>query len=132
MKKIINSLLILFTTITILAPAAPAYAVNFFDTNQKNSPCTDQTKNSPLCQPDKSTQNPVIHAIRITTNIIATISGFLAVFMIIISGFQFVTSGGSDESVANARKRIVNSVIGLIIVAMAWTIIRFVTDRVAA
>jgi len=40
-----------------------------------------------------------------------------------------ITSNGSPEAVANARKRIIYAVIGLLIVALAWTVIAFVTDK---
>jgi hypothetical protein len=51
------------------------------------------------------------------------------VIMIIIAGFAMVTSAGNSEAVANARRRIVSAIVGLLIVALAWAIVRFVVDR---
>jgi hypothetical protein len=75
-----------------------------------------------------SVENPAVHIIQVATSIVALLAGFLAVFMIMISGFQYVTSGGSDEAVSNAKKRLRSALIGLVVVALAWTIIRFVKD----
>ena len=129
MKLLATLAAILVLGFTLFASSRPASAFDFFGT-KTNPACTPQTKDSPVCQPPKDEGNPVVRVIRIAASVVATIAGFLAVLMIVISGFQFVTSGGNDEAVANARKRITNSIIGLIIVATAWVIVRFVTDNI--
>lgn len=94
---------------------------------------TPQSKNSPTCQQAKQqtkTDNPVAKIIGDATNIVALMAGVVAVLMIIIAGYQFVTSGGSAETVTKARGRITGALIGLIIIALAWTIIRLITDNV--
>ncbi len=47
--------------------------------------------------------------------------GIIAVILILISGWQWMTAE-SEDKVKEARKRLVNSVIGLAIVALAWII----------
>jgi len=105
-----------------------AFAFDFFGGNP-NEVCNKQTSGSPVCTPVTTNDNPIVTTIQVATSIVALIAGFLAVLMIIIAGFQFVTSGGNDETVKNARRRIQSSIIGLIIIATSWTIIRFVTDQ---
>lgn len=80
------------------------------------------------CQ-DRTNANPVLHVIQVATAIIAIIVGIAAVIMIIVSGIRLITSGGNQEAVANARKRITSAIIGLVIVALSWTIINFVIDN---
>ncbi|MBI2019651.1 hypothetical protein HYS95_03225 [Candidatus Daviesbacteria bacterium] len=46
------------------------------------------------------------------------------VFMIIWSAFEWLTSGGDKEKLANAQKRIINAFIGIILFATAFAIIR--------
>jgi hypothetical protein len=58
------------------------------------------------------------------------IGGFLAVISIIIAGVQYITSGGSIEKGASARKRIVNSLIGLAIVLIASGAVRFIGNQI--
>lgn len=47
--------------------------------------------------------------------------GIIAVILVLISGFQWMTAD-SEDKVKEARKRLVNSVIGLAIIALAWVI----------
>ena len=59
-------------------------------------------------------------------NTITGILGFVAVIMILIGGFQWMTAGGEDGKVDKAKGTLKNGIIGLVIVAGAWVIIKFV------
>jgi len=62
-------------------------------------------------------------------NIIQWVLGILAlvaVVMIIIGGFQWMTAAGNEEKIEKAKKVISAAVIGLIIVLLAWAIVIFV------
>ncbi len=62
-------------------------------------------------------------------NIVAWALGVLAivtVVMIIVGGFQWLTSAGSEERVELAKKTISSAVIGMILVLLAWAIVTFV------
>ena len=48
----------------------------------------------------------------------------IAVFMMVYSGFQVLVAAGSDETVTAAKKRIVISSIGLVIVGLAETVVK--------
>jgi hypothetical protein len=54
------------------------------------------------------------------------LAGLLAVIMIMWGGFQFIFANGEPGSIANARKTILNAVIGLVIAILASQIVRFV------
>lgn len=49
-------------------------------------------------------------------------AGVIAVIVIIIAGFYFVTSNGNAQNVAKAKNAILGAVIGLIVVLLAYTI----------
>lgn len=71
---------------------------------------------------------------KIVVNIIKQALSFLGlVFIIIIiwSGYQWMTAGGNAETVTTAKKRILNAVIGLIIVLAAYIIADFIISRAA-
>jgi hypothetical protein len=85
--------------------------------------------NSSICNNQNTTTNPVNHILHIAADIVALLAGLAAVILIIVSGISLITSGGNTDTVANARKRITNAIIGLIIIAFAWTIITFLTDK---
>lgn len=50
----------------------------------------------------------------------------VAVIMIIIGGFMWMTAGGNDDKVGSAKKYIISAVIGLIVILAAWIIVNFV------
>ncbi len=54
------------------------------------------------------------------------LAGLLAVIMIIWGGYLFIFSNGEPGQIANARKTILNAVIGLVIAIFASQIVRFV------
>lgn len=62
-------------------------------------------------------------------NIFSVIVGVIAVIMIIIGGFRYVTSGGDSSNVTSAKNTIMYAIIGLIIVALAQIIVRFVLNQ---
>ncbi len=62
-------------------------------------------------------------------NIFSVIVGVVAVIMIIVGGFRYVTSGGKDESVKTAKNTILYALIGLVIVALAQIIVKFVLNK---
>lgn len=59
------------------------------------------------------------------------IMALVAVVMIIIGGFTWLTAGGNEEKVDKAKKIISAAVIGLIIVLLAWAIVIFVARTTA-
>ncbi len=65
-------------------------------------------------------------------NISLTFLGIIFLALILFSGFQWMTAGGNPENVAKAKKRLINAVIGLIIILASWTISYFVSLRLVA
>lgn len=60
-----------------------------------------------------------------TINIINIVLGFIGLIflvMIIISGIQWMTSGGNEEKITSAKKRIISSAIGVIVILCAYVI----------
>jgi heme/copper-type cytochrome/quinol oxidase subunit 2 len=59
-------------------------------------------------------------------NLLSLVAGVIAVIMVIIAGVRFITSQGDPGKVAGARSAVIYAVIGIVIVAMAQTIVFFV------
>lgn len=55
--------------------------------------------------------------------------GIIAVVIILLGGFKWMTAGGNDEKVGEARKLIVQGVVGLIIILAAFGIANFVINN---
>ncbi len=67
--------------------------------------------------------------VKIATNIINVLMGllsFLALCLILYSGFIWMTSGGSEEKVSQAKKILKNGAIGLLIILSAWGITYYI------
>ena len=64
-------------------------------------------------------------------NIILGFLGLLAVVIILIGGFKWMTAGGNEENVASAQKIIVAGVIGLVIILASWGIATFVLQQIS-
>ncbi len=62
-------------------------------------------------------------------NILSLAVGVVAVVMIIVGGLRYITSGGDSGNVTGAKNTILYAVVGLVVVALAQVIVRFVVDR---
>jgi hypothetical protein len=58
------------------------------------------------------------------------VAGIVAVFSIIIAGVSYMTSGGSSEKIVAARKRLINSIVGLVIVIIAIALVSFLGNYI--
>jgi hypothetical protein len=58
------------------------------------------------------------------------LSGAVAVVFIIIGGYRYMTAGGNEETATKARKAVVNALIGLVIIILAYVIVNVVTNFV--
>lgn len=61
-------------------------------------------------------------------NVAMGLLGIVAVVIILIGGFKWMTSGGDEEKAGDARKLIFAGVIGLAIILSAFAIAKFVID----
>jgi quinol-cytochrome oxidoreductase complex cytochrome b subunit len=64
-----------------------------------------------------------------TLNAVYLVAGIVAVIAIIIAGYTYTTSNGNAASITKAKDTILYSVIGLIVIIMAFAITWFVIGR---
>ncbi len=75
------------------------------------------------------TADLVAAVIRIIQYILA-ILGLIAVVMILLGGFRWMTAAGNEEKVASAKKILSAAIIGLVIIILAWAIVFFVSGTI--
>lgn len=80
------------------------------------------------CEP-KKTGERVTDILRLVLNIFSWVTGIIAIIMIIIGGLKYITSGGDSAGVNSAKNTLLYAVIGLVIVAMAQVLVRFVIKK---
>lgn len=61
-------------------------------------------------------------------NVIMGFLGIIAVIIILVGGFQWMTAGGDESKIESAKKLMTAGVIGLVIVLAAWGITVFVLN----
>ncbi|MBD3359412.1 MAG: hypothetical protein GF365_01755 [Candidatus Buchananbacteria bacterium] len=61
-------------------------------------------------------------------NVAMGLLGIVAVVIILLGGFKWMTAGGNDENVKQAKKLIVSGIIGLVIILTAYAIAQFVLN----
>lgn len=67
-------------------------------------------------------------------NIVQIVLGFLGiltVLIILLGGFKWMTSGGNEEKIDEAKKLISAGVVGLVIVLAAYAIAGFIVNNLA-
>ncbi len=116
-----------------LGLAAPVYAQ---DAQQQinNGLCAGSnlqfTENPGQCDVSSGDANDKINTlIHRIVNLLSAIVGIVAVIMIIVGGFRYITSGGNDTSVTSAKNTILYAIIGLVVVALAQLIVRFTLSK---
>lgn len=60
--------------------------------------------------------------------LVIPIVGVLLLMMLIVGGFQYITSGGEAEQANKAKKTLTYAIFGLLVVLGAWLIIRLLEE----
>lgn len=83
---------------------------------------------SQTCSPGDSTSR-LNNIIKTVINIVSIVVGVVAVIMIVFGGLKYITSGGESSNVSSAKNTIIYAIVGLVVVALAQFIVRFVLDK---
>ena len=75
-------------------------------------------------------ETQVTSTISTAVNLISYVAGVVAIIMVIVSGFKFMTSAGDAGKVASARSTLVYALIGIGVAALAQIIVHFVLANV--
>lgn len=86
---------------------------------------------SKTCSDTKGSESHFQGILADAINVFSIVVGVIAVLMIIFGGFRYITSGGNQENVKTAKNAIIYAIIGLIIVALAQIIVKFVLNQTA-
>lgn len=118
-KKILKHLVV-FAMLSLLALPMVTMAQNI-DVGMNE--ITDGFNNEGLSNTD-----PRIIVARII-NVAMLFLGIIAVVIILLAGFKWMTAAGNEDKVGEAKKLMGAGVIGLVIVLSAWGIATFLLDR---
>lgn len=110
--------------IAVAAPDPPP------PTNASNSAVCEAIGSGQDCNENAHGSADVNGVIKLIINLLSTLIGVVAVIMIIVASFKFVTSSGDSGKVSSAKSTLIYALIGLVLVALAQIIVRFVLGRV--
>ena len=114
-----TALLCLLVPTATVATAAAAY-------NPLADPCAGAKAGAACGQSGKDPISGSGGILMKASLVIATLAGVAAVIIILVSGFNYITSNGDASKAASARQAIVGAAVGLVIIMTAEGIIIFV------
>lgn len=133
MKKILCSI-----CLAILVFGASYVQVEAF--NPVRDLCGNQySQNSSICKDTQNINNPSCPStplfgpngiITKIVNYMTVILGIVAVFVMIVAGMMYVTSGGEASRINTAKNVILFTVVGLVVAALAQILVHFVLYNV--
>lgn len=127
-KKVLIVFALFFGMMAV--PSASAFAQTSPEITQGLCQGANLDLNNPSCTGGNEATQKLNNLIHTTINLLSLIVGIVAVIMIIVGGLRYITSGGSDTGVTSAKNTILYAIIGLIIVALAQLLVRFVLNKV--
>lgn len=110
----------------LLIPATASAAVEIG--NNLKCGAEFELNSAGACSPITSGSQTIEDTIAKIINIFSLIVGAVAVIMIIVGGFKYITSGGDSSNISGAKNTILYAIVGLVIVAIAQAIVRFVLN----
>ncbi len=135
MKKLLIGLWLFVSLLSVGSyMSSPAYAAwNPFNNKNPESVCQKPgTASSTVCTTNGSDPISGSGGVLIkVTRLVATISGVIAVIIMISGGIMYIISNGEAQKITTAKNTIIYAGVGLVIIAMAQTLIVFVINRVA-
>lgn len=81
------------------------------------------------CDPATTGSGGITDTVKLVINILSLLVGVAAVIMIIVGGFKYVISQGEGSNTASAKNTILYAIVGLVVVALAQVIVRFVINK---
>jgi Type IV secretion system pilin len=78
----------------------------------------------------KDTQ--VTNTVEAAVSLLSYVAGIAAVFMIVLSGFRYITSGGDSAKVGAAKNALIYALVGVAVVVLARVLVSFVINKAAA
>jgi hypothetical protein len=61
-------------------------------------------------------------------NVLLALAGVIAVLFLVIGGLRYLSARGNEEAAEAAKKTLLNAVIGIVIVILAFAIIRVISN----
>lgn len=131
-KRIKNILAALSVSMAFAMPVAMPALVHAEEANIPGNLCAGASLNvNGTCDDTSGTaaKEKVNNILTTVINIFSLVVGVVAVIMIIIGGLKYITSGGDSGNITGAKNTILYAIIGLVVVALAQVVVKFVLAK---
>lgn len=124
--KLILALTLLTMAFTgpALVPSSAAYADCNSSTSKKAA--VEALGQAPGDPCNDSGVSKIVGAI---VSILSYVVGIVAIIMVILSGFRYITSGGDSGKVSSAKNTLIYALIGIAVAVLAQLLVRFVVTQ---
>ena len=119
-NKILKHALVLGVLLMIMAPAFLLAAT----ANAQADLGLNYANNLGLANTDEDPRDAAVNIVKY----LMTFLGIIAVVVILIGGFRWMTAAGNEDKIAAAKKTIIAGAIGLIVILAAFAIVTFVVQ----
>ena len=126
MKQLFQKVSVLAAVLTLFTFSAMPLATVSAQT--KTDVCAGVAAAGGNCN-EAGSGSTVNRIVAVVVNILSTLVGIVAVIMVILGGFKYVTSNGDTSNVQSAKNTILFAIVGLVVVALAQVIVRFVLSE---
>lgn len=75
---------------------------------------------------DPATGGAIIAYLKVLLKYVASLVGSIVILMIVIGGVQYIVSAGDPTQIKNAKERIINSIIALVLFLSSFAILNFI------
>lgn len=134
MKKTLKKISALFILPTLCAGFLIANPVPSAHAQTRDDVCEGvQIATGAGCDPTagQAADTAVNNTVATVVNIFSFVVGVAAVVMVMFGGFRYITAGGDSGKINSAQQTIIYAIVGLVVVALAQIIVRFVLTRVS-
>jgi cytochrome bd-type quinol oxidase subunit 2 len=126
MKRILLAIISLSVIIPVIFGGTAHAAL--FD-GAKGSACGGVVLSADSSTCDPTAEKKANSLLGTALNIFSMVVGIIAVIMIMVGGLKYITSQGDSAQTNSAKETVLYAAIGLVIVAMAQIIVKFVLKR---
>jgi len=124
LKKIVVMAMALLVLTPVMAFSLPVLAANSGDLNPWGNDTLKDNIQGTTGLGERDPRDIAASVIRIILGFL----GIVAVIIILLGGFKWMTAGGNEDKVGEAKKLIVAGIIGLVIIVAAFAIATFVLN----
>lgn len=125
--RLVTATFMIITTLFVFA--SPVYVSAATGSSDAACEAIKAVNPNGSCDSKAGSESTLLKLVRLVLNLLSLVAGVIAVIMIIVGGLKYITSQGDANSAASARNTLLYAIVGVVIVAFAQIIVKFVLAK---